>query len=626
MRKLSNRWMVPIYLVAMGAGIFHYYTSGFGSPEPRVFRGLHLAMLLPVIFLLYPATARSNRQWPTALDAASALICLAACLYTVFHADRLNQRFVGFHEVRAEEVILGALLALAVIECCRRALSKWFAVTVGVVLVYLFTCQHWPGMFNYKAFSLDRAIEILYLPNDEGIFGFLTGISADILYIYILFAAVLTTTGAGDFLIDFATWSAGWARGGSAKISVVSSALYGTVSGSTVANVYATGAFTIPMMKRSGYSAKQAAAVEAISGVGGQIMPPIMGAGSFIMAEVTGVPYFSIIKTAVIPAFLYYLGVMGMVHFIALRRGIESVTPAQRPRLRKMGRRSYFLLPFVFIVLLLASGYSPSKAAFHTIWITLLLSCCDRRTWLDGRKVLQIFFSSLVNCSLIAAVLAGAGMIVAVLTHTGVALAFGSILVSASQNVLLLAMLLVFLIVSVLGTGIPTTAAYIIGVTVGAQALGSLGVPMLAAHLFVFYYAVLADLTPPDAVTSFAAANLAGSEPMATGIEGFKLGIAGFLVPFAFVYQPALLLNGSPTDIAMGLLTTAFGVVCLAAGVVGYLFNRLSMAQRTLLLAAAGLLVFGQQILTVLGLTAAAIAFGWSLRDRAAQRSTALAA
>jgi hypothetical protein len=299
----------------------------------------------------------------------------------------------------------------------RRALSKWFAVTVGVVLVYLFTCQHWPGMFNYKAFSLDRAIEILYLPNDEGIFGFLTGISADILYIYILFAAVLTTTGAGDFLIDFATWSAGWARGGSAKISVVSSALYGTVSGSTVANVYATGAFTIPMMKRSGYSAKQAAAVEAISGVGGQIMPPIMGAGSFIMAEVTGVPYFSIIKTAVIPAFLYYLGVMGMVHFIALRRGIESVTPAQRPRLRKMGRRSYFLLPFVFIVLLLASGYSPSKAAFHTIWITLLLSCCDRRTWLDGRKVLQIFFSSLVNCSLIAAVLAGAGMIVAVLTH-----------------------------------------------------------------------------------------------------------------------------------------------------------------------------------------------------------------
>ena len=561
--------MVPLYILAVVAGLFHYYTSGFGSPEPRIFRGLHLAMLLPIIFLLYPATERSSRERPSVLDGILALVCLAACLYTVVHADRLNQRFLGFHEVRGEEAVLGALLALCVIECCRRALSKWFAVTVGVVLVYLFTCQHWPGMFQFKPFSFDRAIEILYLPNDEGIFGFLTGISADILYIYILFAAVLTVTGAGDFLINFATWSAGWARGGSAKIAVVSSALYGTVSGSTVANVYATGAFTIPMMKRSGYSPKEAAAVEAISGVGGQIMPPIMGAGSFIMAEVTGVPYFTIIKTAVIPALLYYLGVMGMVHFIALRRGIEPVGPDERPKLRALFRRAYFLLPFIFIVALLATGYSPSKAAFHTIWITLLLSLLDRRTWLDRAKVRQIFFSSLVNCGLIAAVLAGAGMIVAVLTHTGVALAFGSILVSASRNVLLLAMLLVFVIVSVLGTGIPTTAAYIIGVTVGAQALGSLGVPLLAAHLFVFYYAVLADLTPPDAVTSFAAANLAGSEPMATGIEGFKLGIAGFLVPFAFVYQPALLLNGSAAAIFGGMLLTAFGVVCLAAGVVG---------------------------------------------------------
>ena len=615
--------MVPIYLLAVVAGMFHYYTSGFGSPEPRVFRGLHLAMLLPIIFLLYPATSRSSRTRPSVLDAALALVCLAACLYTVVHADRLNQRFVGFHEVRPAEVVLGALLALCVIECCRRALSKWFAVTVGIVLVYLFTCHHWPGMFHFKAFSFDRAIEILYLPNDEGMFGFLTGISADILYIYILFAAVLTVTGAGDFLIDFATWAAGWARGGSAKIAVVSSALYGTVSGSTVANVYATGAFTIPMMKRSGYAPKQAAAVEAISGVGGQIMPPIMGAGSFIMAEVTGVPYFTIIKTAVIPALLYYLGVMGMVHFIALRRGIEPLGPGERPKSRDLLRRAYFLLPFIFIVALLASGYSPSKAAFHTIWITLLLSFLDRHTWLNPGKVRQIFYTSLVNCGLIAAVLAGAGMIVAVLTHTGVALAFGSILVSASRNVLLLAMLLVFVIVSVLGTGIPTTAAYIIGVTVGAQALGSLGVPLLAAHLFVFYYAVLADLTPPDAVTSFAAANLAGSEPMATGIEGFKLGIAGFLVPFAFVYQPALLLDGSVPAILLGMVLTAFGVVCLASGVVGFLFERLNLSQRILLLTAAGMLVFGQQVLTVLGLAAAAVVFGWSLRDRAARQREA---
>ncbi len=625
MRTLSNRWMVPIYLLAIGAGLFHYYTSGFGSPEPRVFRGLHLALLLPVLFLLYPATARSNRQRPSVLDVVCALISLAACLYTVVHADRLNERFVGFHEVRTEEVVLGALLALCVIECCRRALSKWFAVTVAAVLGYLFTCQHWPGMFHFKAFPFERAIEILFLPNDEGMFGFLTGISAELLYIYILFAAVLGATGAGDFLIDFATWSAGWARGGSAKIAVVSSALYGSVSGSSVANVYATGSFTIPMMKRSGYSPMQAAAVEAVSGVGGQIMPPIMGAGSFIMAEVTGVPYFTIIKMAAIPALLYYIGVMGMVHFIALHRGIQPLEADRRPRFRDLLRRGYFLLPFALIIVLLAQGYSPSKAAFHTIWVTLLLSFLDRRTRLNRQKVLRIFFNSLVNCGLIAAVLAGAGMTVAVLTDTGVALAFGSILVSASQDTLLLAMLLVFFIVSVLGTGIPTTASYIIGVTVGAQALGNLGVPLVAAHLFVFYYAVLADLTPPDAVTSFAAANLAGSEPMATGIEGFKLGLAGFLVPFAFVYQPALLLNGSVAAILSSLAITAFGVICLAAGVVGYLFDRLNSVQRMLLLTTTGLLIFGNPALTVAGLLSAASVFAWSLRDRAARRSVAVA-
>ena len=612
MRSLKNHWMIPLYLLALGAGFFHYYTSGFGSPEPRIFRGVHLCLLLPVIFILYPATSRSPKHRPTWLDITAALICIAATLYTVFDAERLNTRFVGFHEVLPLEVVLGALLGVAVIEACRRALSKWFAATVVLVMGYLFTCQYWPGLFHFKGFSFDRAIEILYLPSDDGIFGFLTGISAEILYIYILFAGVLTATGAGDFLIRLATWLAGWARGGSAKISVVSSALYGTVSGSTVANVYATGSFTIPLMKKSGYSAKQSAAVEAISGVGGQIMPPIMGAGSFIMAEVTGVPYFTIIKVAVIPALLYYLGVMCMVHFIALKRGITPLNKEQRPQGQSLLRRSYFILPFVLIVSLLACGYSPSKSAFHTIWVTILLSFLDKKTWLNRTKILGIFFKSLVNCALIAAVLAGAGMIVAVLTRTGVALSFGSILVSASQGHLLLAMVLIFVIVSVLGTGIPTTAAYIIGVTVGAQALGNFEVSLLAAHLFVFYYAVLADLTPPDAVTSFAAANLAGSEPMATGIEGFRLGIAGFLVPFAFIFQPALLLKGTPLEILAGLASTGIGVVCLAAGVIGQFTRPLNPLMRVTFLASSCLLVFPSTYTLLLGLGLTLLAMLWS--------------
>jgi len=612
MRELGTAWKVPLFILAVGAGLFHYYASGFGSPEPRVFRGLHLMMLLPPIFILVPACQRSPRHRPTWLDLVLALLTAAACYYTVYNADYLNERFVGYHEVKPIEVFLGAFLVGSVIEAVRRSLSKWFAVTVGIVLAYLFTCQYWPGMFHFKAFSFDRAIEILYLPNDDGIFGFLTGISAEILYVYILFAGVLIASGAGDFLIRLSTWAAGWASGGAAKISVVSSALYGTVSGSTVANVYATGSFTIPMMKKSGYLPKQAAAVEAISGVGGQIMPPIMGAGSFIMAEVTGVPYFVIIKTALIPALLYYLGVFCMVHFIARKRDIMPLPKDERPKFRSLVRHLYFLGPFIFIVALLAHGYSPSKAAFHTIWITLLLAFLDRATWITPKGFLDIFFQAMINSATIAAVLAGAGMIVSVLTRTGVALAFGSILVSASHGVLLIAMLLIFAIVSVLGTGIPTTAAYIIGVTVGAQAMGEFGVPLLAAHLFVFYYAVLADLTPPDAVTSFAAANLAGSEPMATGIEGFKLGIAGFLVPFAFVFQPPLLLRGPWWEVGLAFALTAFGVVCLAAGVIGYLYAPLTPLQRGLALVAAVLMVFPAHGILFLGLGLGAGLLFWS--------------
>jgi TRAP transporter 4TM/12TM fusion protein len=624
MRELPLAWKLPICVVAVIAGVFHYYCAGFGSPEPRTFRGLHLSMLLPFVFLLYPAWKRSPQNRPSALDLVLAAVSLIGSLYTVFYADRLNQRFVGFHAVRPEEVVLGGLLALIVIEACRRSISKWFAVTVGVTLVYLMTCQYWPGLFHYKAFTLDRAVEILYLPNDEGMFGFLLGISADILYIYILFAAVLLQTGAGDFLIDFAGWAAGWARGGAAKIAVISSALYGTVSGSTVANVYATGSFTIPLMKRSGYSPKEAAAIETVAGIGGQIMPPIMGAGSFIMAEITGVPYVTIIKVAVIPAILYYLGVFCMVHFIALKRGIQPIAGADRPELRRLLRRCYFFLPFLTVVGLLAYGYSPGKAAFHTIWVTLLLSFLDRKTWLTPRKLLNVFFGSMVNCALIAAVLAGSGMVVGVLTRTGVALSFGSILVSFSFNSLLMVLLLVFLVVSVLGTGIPTTASYIIAVTVGAYALSKFNVPPLAAHFFVFYYAVLADMTPPDAVTAFAAANLAGSEPMATGFEGVRLGVAGFLVPFAFVFQPELLLHGTPAQIAATLAVTVFGIICLSAGVIGYLFGPLKATQRGLLIGAACLMVFADEMVLLAGLSAGIGAFVWSyFESRSAGRTAA---
>jgi len=338
-------------------------------------------------------------------------------------------------------------------------------------------------------------------------------------------------------------------------------------------------------------------------------MPPIMGAGSFIMSEVTGIPYFVIIKTALIPALLYYLGVFSMVHLIARKKEIAAVDKKQRPQLKPLLKHSYYFLPFIAILILLGVGYSPAKSAFYVIILTFGLSFLDRETWMTPKKLIDCFFTSSVNAGLIAAALAGSGMIVATLTQTGAALAFGNILVSASHGSLLLVMVMIFMVVSVLGTGIPTTAAYIIAVTVGAGALRTFGVELLTAHLFVFYYAVLADLTPPDAVTAFAAANLSGSDMMATGVESFKLGIAGFLVPFAFVFRKSLLLHTTLLHSFMGIAFTSLGIICLAAAVIGYLNQPLTPWMRILFLAVAVVLVFPTRGLEFAGVFVALLLF-----------------
>ena len=612
MRSLKGWIKVFILIYGVIASLLHIYTSGYGTFEPRIQRGLHLLLLLPMIYLLFPAASKSPKDRPSALDIMASILCFLGPAYTVWNADRLNFHLIGIDDVLPIEMLLGTILVILVVEAVRRALSRWMAVTIACAIFYLVTAPYWPGLLRFKGYSFPRMVEVLFLAGDEGIFGFLTGISSNILYIYILFAGFMLSAGVGEFLIDFAVWAAGWARGGSAKIAVISSALYGTVSGSTVANVYATGSFTIPLMKKFGYIPKQAAAIEAIAGTGGQIMPPIMGAGAFIMSEVTGIPYFKIIVAAVLPALLYYIGLFFVVHFIAVRHGMVSIPKAERPRSWSILRHAYFFLPFILVIVFLGYGYSPSKSAFFVILIMFVLSFLDRKTWLTPRKILDTLFQSSVNAAIIATALAGSGMIVGILTRTGAALAFSSVLLSFSFNNVVVAMILVFLVVSVLGTGIPTTPSYIIAVTVGSYALGKFGIGLLAAHLFIFYYAVLSDLTPPDAITAFAAANLAGSEMMSTGIEAFKLGIAGFLVPFAFVFQPALLFQGTPFEILKAFGLTTLGVACLAASLIGCIWTPLNWLHRLLFIGAASLLVFPSIGLEIIGFGLAIGLFVWA--------------
>jgi TRAP transporter 4TM/12TM fusion protein len=611
MRSLNKPlYLFILALACLSAGL-HYYWSGFGGPQPRMIRGIHLLILLPSVFVLFPATKRSPKTRPSVFDILAIGCCLAAIVYILVETPRLNKRFFTVSDVRGVETVLGWLLAVFCLEAVRRSISKWFAATVVLVLGYLLTCEYWPGIFYFQPVSLARAAEILYLGTDDGMFGFLTGISVELLYIYILFAGIMMLSGAGDFLVTFSFWLAGWARGGAAKVAILASALYGTISGSTVANVYATGSFTIPLMMRAGYKPKQAAAIESVAGVGGQIMPPIMGAGAFIMAEITGISYFKIILVAAIPAFLYYVGIFAMVHFIALQQKLAPLPEDQRPKFKQVLRHSYFLLPFLTILGLLASGFSPAKAAFHTVWVTLLLSLLDRRTRPTFSKISNVMVQSLVSGALIASVLAGAGITVGILTQTGAALAFSSVVISISQNNLLICLFLVFALISVLGTGIPTTPAYIIAVAVAAVSLGKFGVPVLAAHLFVFYYAVLADVTPPDAVTAFAAANIAGCEPMSTGLQAFRLGFAGFLVPFAFVLNPELLLSGTPVSIVLMTLKTIVAVLWLAGGIIGHFLYPLTGLQRCLFAGAAALLIWPGVLPDIAGLGLFLLARPW---------------
>lgn len=480
-------------------------------------RALHLLFLLPPAFLLYPARPGSPRHRPSALDGAWCAATVIPCLYVLGHATELSERWEGVHPVTLGHVMMGTLLVLAVLEASRRAVGAWFFATTLVFIAYLVTAPWMPGFLRSpRAYSFPRLVEMFFLYADEGVLGTLTGISANLLMIFILFAAFMLHSGVGQFFMDVSVALAGRFRGGPAKVAVVSSALYGTVSGSSVADCYATGSFTIPMMKKIGYRPEIAGAIEATASCGGPLMPPIMGAGAFIMAELTGVPYFKIIVAAALPALLYYAGVMASVHWEALKAGMGTLK-AELPSLPSLLRRSVLFLPFVTVLYFLHNGYSPAKAALYSLLTAVAVSWFAGRQPMTPRRIYQTMGEAIRSGVIIASVLAASGLIVAAMSRTGVALAFSSALINLSGGYLIVALLLVFLVISILGTGLPTTPAYILAVTVGGAALQRLGVDVLAAHLFVFYYAVLADVTPPVAVTAFAGAQIAGANPMTTG-------------------------------------------------------------------------------------------------------------
>jgi len=599
-------WLVGGYAAA--AACFHIWTAYAGVLEPRPMRAIHLLFLLPLAFLLFPAARRSPARRPSVWDAAWAAVAVVPCVYVLIHAVELTERWEGVHPVTPAQVLMGTLMVLAVLEAARRSVGFWFFVTTLAFIAFLVVSPWLPGFLRSpRAYSYPQIIEMFFLYADEGTLGTLTGISSNLLMIFILFAGFMLHSGVGQFFMDISIALAGRFRGGPAKVAVVSSALYGTVSGSSVADCYATGSFTIPLMKKIGYRPEIAGAIEATASCGGPLMPPIMGAAAFIMAELTGVPYSQIIVAAALPAILYYTGVMATVHWEALRHGMGTLR-AEMPPVLGILRRSILFLPFVTVIYFLHAGYSPSKSALYSLFTAVVVSWLAGAQPMTPRRIFSTMGEAMRSGVIIAAVLAASGLIVAAMSRTGFALAFSSAIINFSGGHLIVALVLIFAVIAVLGAGIPTTPAYILAVTVGGAVLQKLGVDVLAAHLFVFYYAVLADVTPPVAVTAVAGAQIAGANPMTTGWHASRIAIGGFLAPFLFVYQPALLMRGSVPEILISFFSAAIGISTLSAAVTGHMFGPLGWPKR-LFLAVVSLAAITPDLMISVGTSIVLLAF-----------------
>ncbi len=570
--------------VAVSMSVFHLWVAFVGPPDAYVFRGSHVAFALVLAFLLQPGR-HGNAERVGWVDVALLVGAAAAALYPGASLGYILNRIYYIDDPRFADYIFGGLLIVCILEATRRATGWALPITAIVFMAFGLTFGHQsPGIM------LDQ----LYLTT-EGIFGIPLYVSATYVMLFILFGAFVERSGAGQLFMDFALALAGSSSGGPAKVAVITSSLFGTVSGSAVANVMTTGTFTIPLMKRTGYRPAFAGAVEAVASTGGQLMPPIMGAAAFVMAEFLGVSYLTVASFALLPAVLYYVAVFMAVHFEAKRIGLVGVPKADLPRLRTvLVERGHLFLPLVVIVAVLLAGRSAAFSALcgiASVIPTTWLRASTRRTF-GWRAVVEALESGARNTVVVALACASAGIVIGTITLTGLGLSFTGVVLTLSQDSQILALVLTMLAGILLGMGLPTTPAYIVQVALLVPALVKLGVRVEAAHLFVLYFAVLSAITPPVAMAVYAANGLSHAKLMETSWAAVKLGLTGYIIPFMFVFSPSLLLMGNVPDMVLATVTAIVGVTCLAGGLHEHFFwGRARSWERALLLVAAIVLI-----------------------------------
>lgn len=578
-----------ITLIALGASLYHLLYAYFHPFFALDHRVIHWGFMSSFIFLLYPFSRKSSpRKRPSLFDLFFLFLSLGICLWIFIFSHQILQRAGKYQPL---DVLMGTLLVLLVLEAGRRSVGWSVPVVAIVFLLYALLGPYLPDLLAHKGYSVKRLSTYLALSTD-GIFSIPLGVSAQFIFLFILYGSILRKSGAGKFFTDLAFSLTGWTRGGPAKAAVVSSCFFGMISGSSVANTVTTGTFTIPLMKKTGYPPHFAGAVEASSSTMGQIMPPIMGAGAFIMAEFLGIPYFKICLAAAIPATLSFFAIFMQVHYRAVLMGIKGIPKADLPSLKDtLIRGWHHLLSIFLLIYLLAQDFSPERAVFWAILATIFCSYLRKETRMSLSEIISGFREGATGAVEVAAACATAGIIIGSITVTGLGLKFSSLIIDLSMGYLLLALPLTAIACLALGMGVPTTASYIIISSLAVPALINYGVVAIAAHMFIFYYATRADVTPPVALAAYAGAGIAGANPSTTGYTAFWLGMAGYIVPFMFIYGPELMLIGKPIHILWATCTAILGILFLAAAVQRCMYQKTRWYETLLFFAAALLLI-----------------------------------
>lgn len=611
-RKISGNMGKVIWVLLLAFSLFQLYTAIFGQFPAQIQRTIHLGFALTLVYLLYPAYKRALKTSIPWFDYILALIAVGVGSYWVINYDRLVQSLGSLETI---DFIFGLAAILLVLEGARRAVGLPITIIATLFLAYAYFGPYMPAFMAHRGQSLDSIVHLMFYTTD-GILGTPISVSATFIFAFLLFGAFLVKTGVGEYFNDLALAVAGKLIGGPAKVAIFSSALQGTISGSSVANVVTSGSYTIPLMKKLGYKKNFAGAVEAAASTGGQIMPPIMGAAAFLMVEFIGrgVTYWDIAKAAIIPAILYFTGIWIMTHFEAKRLGLRGLTDEEMPDRKKVLKKLYLLIPIVVIIVLMSTGTPVIHSALYGIISCIIVGIINPDVKFGIREMIEALVDGARTALGVAVATACAGIIVGVVVKTGLGLSLATSLVALAGGSVLLTLFFVMIASLILGMGAPTTANYVITSTIAAPAIIALLAPntpqdmiplvvIISAHFFVFYFGIIADITPPVALAAFAATGISGGDPIKTGVNSAKIAIAAFIIPYMIVLSPALLMiDVTAWQIIWVVFTAIIGMIAIGAGIIGYWYRPLMIIERLLLVVVGLFLVYPESWYSYAGL------------------------